>query len=996
MRCLRFIAAFLLIVLFLTAWAGSQEIVSDFSAAPLFSFLSWEKKALAADGGVVVKAANGQGGMGWSAKLDLSAFAERTPALTVTAGPGNQAKSIRITLSDEDGTAHEYVFNLGALAPGATATVTAEDGASLKEPCKVGKEGKQAGLDLARIVQYVITGDWTGTPVDLIFRKLELVAPTPQIVAQREKLQQRLAADAERQRKAEEQKAARIAELMKGAPHPADGPDVRHVALVAPDVLALFIQEKQFAASAQVPYEPQPGDQIKRKENESLLVVEDGKVQEAIKDVVVVRKGKELGDLAINANRIKPADTATGQDLSAETIGEPRAYRIVGIDDPNWTAPQSPASISWKRKPNSYRSLAHQIEVFLKLPRPLAEGKSYRIEFVGVNTRQASVEYRHEPAKVRSSAVHVSAIGFRPDDPFKRAFLSTWLGTGGAQAYAEGMKFAVLDDATGKAIFNGMTKRLISADAKESFKEGRNYSRTDVLGMDFGVLATPGRYRVYVEGVGCSYPFTIGDEVWTDAFRLSMKGLLHHRSGIALAPPLTDYVRPRPMHPADGFKVFASKGSELESGSQDGAFEMLMKQRTDTLLPDAWGGYMDAGDWDRNTNHPAAMWLLVDLYEMFPQRIGAVKLAVPPAEAQNAIPDVLDEVLWNLEMHRRLQTPDGGISGGIESTSHPRPGEASWQESLMVSAYAPDPRVSFIYAATGAKLSRALAASDKELSAAYAASSRKAWAWAVANLKEFSQRPGPQKSADAIENWRNLAAMELWLLTGDKAFHDDFAATTRLKTKPNDAMPQLRAIITYARLPDGKGDAALRDAARKWVIQSADTALAFGDGNAFGVTTSIPQLPPMGFVGYLSTPEMIGAVLPHAYLLTGDAKYLAGAVRACQFSAGANPDNQALSTGLGANPVRYPLHIDSQITAQPAPAGITVYGISDPAENYAFDNWAYTWYLQKMTPAPRTWPANEMYWDIGIVPSSNEYTIHQTMIPTAYYWGFLAARLATR
>ena len=140
----------------------------------------------------------------------------------------------------------------------------------------------------------------------------------------------------------------------------------------------------------------------------------------------------------------------------------------------------------------------------------------------------------------------------------------------------------------------------------------------------------------------------------------------------------------------------------------------------------------------------------------------------------------------------------------------------------------------------------------------------------------------------------------------------------------------------------------------------------------------------------------IGPVLPQAWLLTRDAKYLAGAVRACQFAAGANPDNRAFTTGLGPDPVRFPLHIDSWITGQPAPAGITVYGVSDPAENYGHDAWAYTWFLNKMVPAARTWPAHESYWDIYVVPSSNEYTIHQTMIPTAYYWGFLAARNPVR
>jgi len=655
----------------------------------------------------------------------------------------------------------------------------------------------------------------------------------------------------------------------------------------------------------------------------------------------------------------------------------------------------TPTAVWWKRKPNAYRSLAHAVEVFLKLPQPLVEGCTYRIEFPGVNSRQAFVEYRHEPSKTRSPAVHVSAIGFRPDDPFKRAYLSVWLGTGGVLQYPEGLRFQLLDDATGKPVYAGPVQRLMSADAKESFKAGRNYSKTDVLGMDFSAFAKPGRYRVSVDEIGCSYPFQIADDVWTRAFQLSMKGLLHQRSGIELGPSFTEYRRPRTMHPADGVQVYASAGAEIEGGGQDGIFKMLMEKRTDRLMPDAWGGHMDAGDWDRNSRHPAAMWLLVDLVELFPRQIGEAKLALPSAEANNAIPDVLDEVLWNLDLYRRLQTPDGGVGGGIESTAHPRPGEASWQESLLLSAYAPDPESSFIYAATAAKLARALSDCDPQLSKTYATSARRAWDWATKHSDQFLtsriDENRREKVSEEFRNRRNLAAFELWRIFGESAFHDDFRATTVLGRSGNP-MEQHKAVVSYARLAEGQGDAALRDAARQWTLQMADSAMAFADGNAFGVTTSIPQLPPMGFVGYLSTPEMIGAILPHAWLLTHETKYLAGAVRACQFSSGANPDNQALTTGLGPNPVRFPLHIDSWVTGQPAPAGITVYGISDPAENYAFDSWAHTWYLQKMVPPSRTWPAHESYWDIYTVPSSNEFTIHQTIIPSAFYWGFLAAR----
>ncbi|HPD14057.1 MAG TPA: glycoside hydrolase family 9 protein [Planctomycetota bacterium] len=970
------------------------HVVTDFGAPPQFTFLGWDNRVKAAQGAVEVNAPNGQGGLGYPLKADLSAFAERTPALTVTVGTGNQAKAILVALHDADDTAHQFTLRLDGIGPGATATVTAEDGASLREPGTVSKAGKQEGFDLANVRQLIVMGNWTPAPVDITLRRLELIEPTPQILAAREGLRKRLAREAEQRRQAEEARAKRKQELLAGAPHPPDGPEVRHIGPAAPDLLVLRIQEKEFIPVPQIPYEPQPGDEVKRegRDEDKVLVVEDGQVRESLMNVVVYRKGARLGNLAVNAKMLKPDDKAVGQDLTVETVDEPSAYRIVGLDDPAWREPAAPASVSWKRKPNAFQSKAFQVHVFLKLPRPLADGKRYRIEFPGVNLRQASVEYVHEPSRTRSEAVHVSAIGFRPDDPFKRGFLSLWLGTGGAHHYAEGLRFHLLDDGTGRAVFDGAAKLLKGADEKEAFKAGRNYSKTDVLGLDFSSFKTSGRYRLYVEDVGCSYPFEIADDVWLRAFQLSMRGLLHHRGGIELGPPFTDYRRPRNMHPADGVKVFASEVSDCEGACN---FKELMKRRTDRIVPDAWGGHMDAGDWDRNSAHPAAMWVLLDLYELFPERIGKVKLALPPIEAANAIPDILDEVLWNLDLHRRLQTPEGGVSGGIESTQHPRPGEGSWQESLLLSAYAPDPRSSFIYAASAAKLARLLAAHDKALAATYAASARKAWDWAATQAAPFLGRfDGKRREeiAAGFRDPRNLAAFELWRLTGEAGFHDEFKATTLLLGGPGDVNTQIKAIVAYARLADGQGDAALRDKARQWVLDTAAKALAFADGNAFGVTTWVPLLPPIGFVGYLSTPEMIGAVLPHAWLLTRDPKYLAAAVRACQFSAGANPDNRALTMSLGPDPVRFPLHIDSWVTGQPAPAGITVYGISDPAENFGFDAWAHTWYLQKMVPGSRTWPAHESYWDIYLVPSTNEYTIHQTIIPTAFYWGFLAAR----
>jgi hypothetical protein len=67
--------------------------------------------------------------------------------------------------------------------------------------------------------------------------------------------------------------------------------------------------------------------------------------------------------------------------------------------------------------------------------------------------------------------------------------------------------------------------------------------------------------------------------------------------------------------------------------------------------------------------------------------------------------------------------------------------------------------------------------------------------------------------ADDFRNRRNLAAFELWRLTGEQAFHDNLHATTLLGDPGAEFAKQLKAVTSYARLPDGQGDAALRQAA---------------------------------------------------------------------------------------------------------------------------------------------------------------------------------------
>lgn len=171
--------------------------------------------------------------------------------------------------------------------------------------------------------------------------------------------------------------------------------------------------------------------------------------------------------------------------------------------------------------------------VYLKLPHRLTPGKGYTIDLGRLNMREGQVTLTFDPTTVvRSEAVHVSQIGFRPDDPVKEGRLSLWMGTGGGCTFPVGLTFRLVKDANGETVFTGKVEAHWPADKPEEAAREENFVKAPVYRLEFAAFRGPGRYRLVVEGVGCSYPFDVADDVWQRAFVTQMRGLLHNRGGL--------------------------------------------------------------------------------------------------------------------------------------------------------------------------------------------------------------------------------------------------------------------------------------------------------------------------------------------------------------------------------------------------------------------------------------------------------------------------------
>ena len=769
-----------------------------------------------------------------------------------------------------------------------------------------------------------------------------------------------------------------VAQDMQSLDRPCRGElRVRHVGMVAPGILSVRLFAGTSVHGKQVPYTQRDGDKIDRTSHQRW----------------VHRDGKYLGSLVGKDEKlIYTPDSVAGDRLDPTWADRPASYSLSSRQDSRYGSGLQPAGVHRKTKPTDLCRVGPwqfdsptETVLYLRLAHELTQGKAYTLSFRGVPL--PAVRFTCDERTLLSEAVHVSQTGFDAADPAKVAFLSCWMGNGGALDYPSTLPFRVLESATGREAFAG---RAVLSKAKNDRTEDAwklNANGTDVYVLDFSSLHEPGRYVVSVQGVGCSSEFHVGPDLWREAFVVSARGFYHQRSGIELGPPYSEFRRPRTFHPDDGVRVYATTPALMDTGNglnrADSNFGNLVKGKTDSVVADAWGGYMDAGDWDRRIQHLIVSRYLLELAEQFPVELAQIRLNIP--ESSDGLPDVVSEALFNLDCYRRMQLPDGGVRGGIESAEHPREGECSWQESLDVMAYAPGVWSSYWYAGVAARAALVLGSLDKGRARVYAVSAAKAAEWAERHLPAL----GEVKDHDGgVRDLRNMAAAEMFRLTGSGRWHRVFLETT-VFTDPGVELfkwpehNQRDNAWVYVRTSQPGVDDTVQGNCRRAILKEAEARAGHCEKTGFRWTKNPWE--PTAF-GTLAAPY--GVSLCRAHALTGEVRFLRAAVLACQFALGANPINLCYTTGLGHRWPLHPLHIDSRCTGQPPPPGLTVFGPTDHARGEK--QWGQKNVNKTLFPPFAQWPVAEAYWDVFWYPAMCEFTVQSPMARNAYVWGYLA------
>jgi|GEM_PF-464633 len=231
--------------------------------------------------------------------------------------------------------------------------------------------------------------------------------------------------------------------------------------------------------------------------------------------------------------------------------------------------------------------------------------------------------------------IKVNQLGYKINE--KKSFILT-----DNKGKMKNKQFTIVTPLDNKVVFTGII---------EGYKEDIATGDKNYYG-DFSDFKKKGRFRIHVDGIGDSYAFRIEEDIFSELFYTTMRSYYLQRCGIEINDEKISKLKYGKCHTEDGFLL----GPYLNGGKKEAL--------------DVTGGWHDAGDYGKYipTAGVTCVQLLL-LYELTPGKFNKFKLDIP--ESDNKIPDILDEVKWELSWMLKMQDKSGGVYHKVNTAIFP-------------------------------------------------------------------------------------------------------------------------------------------------------------------------------------------------------------------------------------------------------------------------------------------------------------------------------------
>lgn len=461
--------------------------------------------------------------------------------------------------------------------------------------------------------------------------------------------------------------------------------------------------------------------------------------------------------------------------------------------------------------------------------------------------------------------------------------------------------------------------------------------------IDFSRLTQPGNYKISCGKESAS--FSISESALREVTKGTLKSFYLNRSGMPIEAKYAG-VYARPIgHPDTLVYIHPSAVSP--------------GRPAESTISSPYGWY-DAGDYNKYiVNSAFSVGLLLCSYEQNKAYYDGLSVNIP--ESGNQTADILDELYYNLRWMLTMQDPyDGGVYHKLTTPNFEgfvMPVECKQKRYVVQKSTA----ATLDFAAVMAQTARIFKGNKDYccLAKDAAKAALAAYGWAVRNPNvlymqgKMNQQYQPAVNTGEYGDFRLSdewfwAATELFLLTNDPQFAETAAKHQPKRfTAPTWGMVESLGVYDWVTL---KPEHAIASACRQQLISHCDSLIA-------AIPTSSFQTPngntPKDF-GWGCLSECFGTnglSLLYAHRLTGEQKYLSGALEDVEYMLGRNATGYCYVTGFGSKSPMNPHHrlsysdgietpYPGMLVGGPNPgqqdkADVKQYPSSQPDESYA-------------------------------------------------------------